>query len=192
MEKMDTKEHLMNSQTHTGSAAKKLVVAVLALSFFMLSTDVYGKQKKGATVIITMSDGRQASGELIAVKPKSILILDPTGKDASFDLTEIAVVKVFRKSKVGKGALIGFLSGAGSGIAVAFIAAGTGEDSDFARAWGSFVLGGIGGVVGLVGGLVAGASAGGELDIRFEGATGLSFKEDLQKLTKYARYKEFQ
>jgi hypothetical protein len=52
-------------------------------------------------------------------------------------------------------------------------------------------LGGIGGVVGLVGGLVAGASAGGELDIRFEGATELSQRTDLQKLSKHARYKEF-
>jgi len=52
-------------------------------------------------------------------------------------------------------------------------------------------LGGIGGVVGLVGGLLAGASASGELDIRFEGATELSQRADLQKLTKYARYMEF-
>jgi len=31
----------------------------------------------------------------------------------------------------------------------------------------------------------------GELDIRFEGATELSQRADLQKLTKYARYMEF-
>ncbi len=157
----------------------------------MLSADVFGAQKKGSTVIITLRDGRQASGELIVVKPKSILILDPVGKDASFDLTEIAVVKVFRKSKAGKGALTGFLIGAGAGITTGLLAAGRGEDSDFIGGMAAMFLGGIGGVVGLVGGLLAGGSAGGELDFRFEGATELSQRTDLQKLTKYARYKEF-
>jgi len=181
----------MNSQRHTGSAARRFVTAVLALFSILLTTDAFGAQKKGSTVIITLRDGRQASGELIAVKPKSILIMDPAGKDASFDLTEIAVVKVFRKSKAGKGALTGFLIGAGAGITTGILGAGTGEDSGFVRGMAAMFLGGIGGVVGLVGGLIAGASASGELDIRFEGATGLSLKADLQKLTKYARYKEF-
>jgi hypothetical protein len=188
---MEGKESAMSSKWRTGSAAKKLVAAALALSFFMPSAVAYGKQKKGATVIITLRDGRQASGELIAVKPKSILILDPVGKDSSFDLTEIAVVKVFRKSKAGKGALTGLLIGAGAGITTGILGAGTGEDSGFVRGMAAMFLGGIGGVVGLVGGLVAGGSAGGELDIRFEGATELSQRTDLQKLTKYARYKEF-
>lgn len=182
----------MNSPRHTSSVAKKSVAAALALSLFMPAAVAYGKQKKGATVIITLRDGRTARGELIAVKPKSILILDPVGKDASFDLTEIAVVKVFRKSKAGKGALTGFLIGAGAGITAGILAAGTGGDSDFDRKLGAFYFGTIGGVLGLLGGLMAGVSAGGgELDIRFEGATGLSLRADLQKLTKYARYKEF-
>ena len=181
----------MSSERRTGSAARKIVAAALTLSIFMPLAVAYGKQKKGATVIITLRDGRQASGELIAVKPKSILILDPNGKDASFDLTEIAVVKIFRKSKAGSGALTGFLIGAGAGITAGLLSAGSGEDSDFQRGMAAMFLGGIGGVVGLVGGLVAGASAGGELDIRFEGATELSQRTDLQKLSKYARYKEF-
>ncbi len=182
----------MNSPRHAGSAARKFVAAVLALLLISLTTDTFGAQKKGATVIMTLRDGRQASGELIAVKPKSILILDPMGKDASFDLTEIAVVKVFRRSKAGKGALTGFLIGAGVGITAGILSAGSGEDSDFQGGMAAMFLGGIGGVVGLVGGLMAGSSAGGELDIRFEGATELSQRTDLQKLTKYARYKEFQ
>jgi hypothetical protein len=189
--KMNEKEGAMNGNCQAGMSARKFIAAALALSFFMLSADVYGKQKKGATVIITLRDGRTASGELIAVKPKSILILDPVGKDASFDLTEIAVVKVFRKSKAGKGALTGFLIGAGVGITAGILSAGSGEDSDFQGRMAAMFLGGIGGVVGLVGGLLAGASASGELDIRFEGATELSQRADLQKLTKYARYMEF-
>jgi hypothetical protein len=188
---MEGKESVMNSQRHTGSAARKFVAAALALSIFIPSAVAYGKQKKGATVIITLMEGRQASGELIAVKPKSILILDSAGKDASFYLTEIAVVKVFRRSKAGKGALTGFLIGAGAGITAGLLSAGSGEDSDFEGGMAAMFLGGIGGVVGLVGGLLAGGSAGGELDIRFEGATELSQRTDLQKLTKYARYKEF-
>lgn len=188
---MEGKESFMNSQRHTGSAARKFAAAVLALFSISLTTDAFGEQKKGSTVIITLRDGRQASGELIAVKPKSILILDPAGKDASFDLTEIAVVKVFRRSKAGKGALTGFLIGAGAGITAGLLSGGSGEDSDFLGGMAGMFLGGIGGVVGLVGGLLAGGSAGGELDIRFEGATELSQRTDLQKLTKYARYKEF-
>ena len=181
----------MKRKRRAGSAARKIVAAVLALFSISLTTDAFGAQKKGSTVIITLMDGRQASGELIAVKPKSILILDPIGKDASFDLTEIAVVKIFRKSKAGKGALTGFLTGAGAGITAGLLSAGSGEDSDFQGGMAAMFLGGIGGIVGLVGGLVAGASAGGELDIRFVGATELSQRTDLQKLTKYARYKEF-
>ena len=101
------------------------------------------------------------------------------------------MVKVFRKSKAGKGALTGFLIGAGVGITAGILSAGSGEDSDFQGGMAAMFLGGIGGVVGLVGGLLAGASASGELDIRFEGATELSQRADLQKLTKYARYMEF-
>lgn len=50
----------MNGNCQAGMSARKFIAAALALSFFMLSADVYGKQKKGATVIITLKDGQPA------------------------------------------------------------------------------------------------------------------------------------
>ncbi len=177
----------MKSENHTGLAVKKLLAAALALSFFMLSADVYGKQKKGSTVIITLRDGWRASGELIAVKPASVLILDPAGKDASFDLREIAMVRVYKKAKPGKGAGVGLLVGVGIGYAFgAAISANDQENYPIASGMGL-----LGGGAGLIIGLLGGAVSGGPRDFELQGVSQESLKETLKTLKKYARHKEF-
>jgi hypothetical protein len=170
--------------------SRTLTAAALGILLVLATTDAFAGQKRGADVVVTMRDGRQASGELIAVKPESILILDPAGKDASFDLSEIVMIRVHRKSKAGTGALTGLAIGAGAGIAGGYISAGTGEDADFKGGMRAMLLGSIGGLVGLIAGSAAGASAGGDLDIRISNDSGASLRGIKKTLRKHARYKE--
>jgi len=182
----------MNSKRQIRSAAKKLVAAALALSFVTITADAFGQQKRGATVIISLRDGRRASGELIAVKPKSILLLDPAGKDASFDLSEIRMIRVFRKSKAAQGALIGLLAGGATGfVGGSMYASASGMCPDCEAPLARAGLGMLGGAIGLFGGLVAGVSAGKDFDIQIDSASEVSLRAALQKLPKYARYHEF-
>ena len=176
---------------HAGPPARKVTAAALGILLMLAATEAIAGQKRGAAVVVTMRDGRQASGELIAVKPESILILDPEGKDTSFDLTEIVMIRVHRRSKAGTSALIGLAIGVGAGIAGGYISAGTGEDSDFKGGMRALFFAPIGGLVGALGGLTAGLHAGGDLDIRILSDSGTSLRESKKTLRKYARYKEF-
>lgn len=176
---------------HTVLQARMVTAAALGILSMLAATEAFAGQKKGAAVVVTMRDGRQASGELIAVKPESVLILDPEGKDTSFDLSEIAMIRVHRRSRAGTSALIGLAIGAGAGIAGGYISAGTGEDSDFRGGMRALFFAPIGGLVGALGGLTAGLHAGKDLDIRILNDSGASMRETKKTLRKYARYKEF-
>lgn len=177
----------MNGKSRTGSMKRKLAAAGLVLSIGVTAGNVFGGQKKGANVIVTLKGYREASGELIAVKPASILILDHAGKDVSFDLKEIVVVTVFTKAKPGKGAGVGLLVGFGIGYAFgAAVSANDQEDFHVDRGMGL-----IAGGAGLLIGLVAGAASGGPRDFDLLGVSQETLKKNLKTLNKYARYKEF-
>jgi len=77
------------------------------------------KERRGADLVITKTDGQQISGELIAVKPSSLLLLDSqTGGDLSIKIEEIAIIKIIKKSKawtigamgLGVGAVFGLIT----------------------------------------------------------------------------------
>lgn len=170
----------------------RLLAAALVLSAFLAGTAAMGQEKRGATVIVTLKEGSQTSGELIAVKPDSILLLEPAGKDASIDMADVRSITVLRRSKVGQGALFGLLIGAAGGFAGGAIYAKSADlcpgcEAPLARAG----MGILGGIVGVVGGVVAGASAGRDLTIAFDDQAGPAFAESLQKLRKYGRVKDF-
>ena len=82
---------------------KKLISLFLVFSLMMLSVNLYAKEKRGAELIITKTDGQRIKGELI--------ISDTEGKDVSINITDIRVIWI-RKSKLGKGTIFGTLSGA--------------------------------------------------------------------------------
>src|SRR5512137_1130852 len=76
-----------------------LIACALSVLLFIAATEAMGQARRGARVIVTMKPGMRVSGELIAVKPAAILLLDPSGKDFSLDLADVHSVLVNRKSK---------------------------------------------------------------------------------------------
>ena len=88
---------------------KKLVSLFLVISLVMLSANLYAKERRGAKFIITKKNGYQTEGELITVKPNSLLLLSITGRDVSVDIADIKVIRVVKKSKAYLGAGLGLI-----------------------------------------------------------------------------------
>lgn len=110
-----------------------LIFSLMAISCTTITTqrqerfEPSKERKHGAKLIVTKKDGWQMEGELITVKPNSLLLLDAGGKDLSVDIADIKVIRTVKKSKVGKGALTGSLIGGGLGVlAVGIIGLGSG------------------------------------------------------------------
>jgi hypothetical protein len=92
--------------------AKRSVAAALVAVVLTLPAGLSAKAKRGATLVVTRLDGTQVSGELIAVKPDTLLLLNAGAADLSVPFGDIHSVRIVRRSKIGKGVLYGFLAGA--------------------------------------------------------------------------------
>ena len=169
--------------------SKKFIALFLAFSLMMLSVNLYAKERRGAKLIVTKLDGQLIKGELIAVKPNSLLLLDTEGKDESIDIADIRVITIVKKSKVGKGALYGLLIGGVIGVVE-----GIREGKD-GFIFSSSELAAMGGLVfGLLGALLGagiGAVVGKDKTIHFEGMTDSEIEEALEKLRKKARIRDY-
>ncbi len=168
--------------------SKKVLSLFLVFSLMMLSVNLYAKERRGAKLIITKKDGQQIQGELITVKPKSLLLLNTDGKDVSVDIADIKVIRVVKKSKFWTGAGVGIITlGGGSALYVAKINEVDPEDE-----WKLLLLvGAIGAVVGLVIGGATGALLGTDKTIQIEGTTDLEIKEAMRRLSKKARIRDY-
>ena len=169
--------------------SKKLIALFLIFSLLTLSANLYAKERRGAKLIVTKTDGQKIRGELITVKPNSLLLLDTDGKDVSIDIVDIKVIRVVKKSKVGKGAGIGFAIGALVGVSLALVA------PDGASTLGYFIGAGAGGVVGAILGVLIGALrdavSKGSKTIQIEGMTDSEIQETMDKLRKKARIRDY-
>jgi len=174
--------------------SKKLISLVLVFSLMAISCASFrttgGKREKhGAKLIVTKLDGQLIKGELIAVKPNSLLLLDTEGKDVSVGIAEIKVIRIVKKSKAGKGALYGLLIGGVIGVAAGSI--GGKDDYMFS----SSALAAIGGLAfGLYGALLGagiGAVVGTDKKIQIEGKSDLEINDVLEKLRKKARIRDY-
>jgi len=133
----------------------KLIASALIISFLVLPADLSAKERRGADLIVTRLDGSQVSGELIAVKRDSLLLLS-NGRDESIDLADVKTVRIVKKSRAGKGALYGFLAGAAGGA----LWGSANQDSDV---WGNgtvWVAGAYVGAIGALSGLLVGSVVG--------------------------------
>ena len=167
--------------------SKKFISLALIFSLAMLSTNLYAKEKRGAKLIITKKDGWQIKGELITVKPNSLLLLNTEGKDVSIDIADIKVIKIRKKSMAGIGFLLGGSVGALIGLGVYREPIGGPGGIDLGQGLTGLGFGIVGGLIGLVIGLVAGA----DKTIHFEGMTDSEIQETLDKLRKKARIRDY-
>jgi len=162
----------------------KLVATFLAFLILVLPAALSARERRGANLVITLKDGRYVAGELIAVKPDSLLLLNPNGKDESVIVADIAIIRIVRRSKAWQGLLYGFVPGA---VVGAVLGARESVQIDNPAALGA-LLGGafFGGVAGLVG-LAAGLGAGLDTKIDLAGLPDAETGNVLIKLNRQAR-----
>jgi hypothetical protein len=157
---------------------KKLISLFLIFSLVILSTNLYAKERRGAKLIVTKLDGQLIEGELITVKPNSLLLLDAEGKDVSVGIADIKVIRVVRKSNALAWAGIGFVIGA---LFIGTLLLSNPLDEDISTS--AFFLGrGIGGAIGALIGALFIASTGKAKIIQIEA---------LEKLRKKARIRDY-
>lgn len=156
-----------------------------ALALALAATPAEARGRRGASVLVTTKAGTRTGGELIAVKPDSLLVLDSSGRDQSIALADVESVEVAKNPKLGRGLLYGFLIGTAAGIGTASACFHNADpcESAFAKA-GVTVLGSL---AGLLGGGIAGSFAGRDLKIVIPEATSPARAATLLKLRKYSR-----
>lgn len=100
--------------------AKRAAAVALASIFVLcfLPISALAKEPRGATVVVTKTDGSQIEGELLAVKPDSLLLLGFGNKDGTIDLAAIRSVRIKRKAHSGTLALGGLAAGAAAGVLI--------------------------------------------------------------------------
>lgn len=174
----------------------------------LLASHVMGltKDRRGAEVKVRFLDGRIVHGELITVKPDSLLILDKyTGMDTSVELENIREVLIVKKSKFLKGAGLGLLIGSAGGGLLGYA---LGDDPDPSRSedfsedffsfWFSFSaeekalgLGIFFGLISMIAGGFAGAGAGTDQPIMLYDSSRLLLELNLEKLRRQSRIPDY-
>jgi len=155
------------------------VSALLVVFLLIFSVDLPAKERRGAELVVTKNDGQVLKGELIAVKQNSVLLLSPEGADVSVDIKDIDIIKIAKKSKVLKGAGIGFLAGAGIG---ALLGGADPDTEGMALIWA-----GIFGAAGLLIGTIVGAAVSPYKEIKIKGKSDPEINKILEKLRRQAR-----
>ncbi|MBA7704948.1 hypothetical protein ES703_113771 [subsurface metagenome] len=191
---------------------KKFIVLLLILSLIEINCATLQslsqkresrRKKRGANLIIQKINGQQIWGELITIKPSSLLLLDAGGKDVSVDIADIKVITVVKKSQALLGVGTGLLGGAGSGAAIGAslwvlglpVMAIFGEagienwKDDFQGFLRNGALIGIG--VGVLLGAIVGGTAGTDKTIQLEGKSDSEIKKAMDKLRKKARIRDY-
>ena len=163
--------------------AKKLIATTLILSLFGLPGTLLAQGRRGANLVITLKDSSQIGGELIAVKPDSLVLVSPVGKDESVNIAEIRSITFARRSKAGSGFLIGFLAGAIGGGVVAYKTNPDDTYKTLGAAAGAVLFGGLAGLIGLG----IGSAAGKDETVQVEGISDQAMDKVMADLRKAAR-----
>ena len=170
---------------------KKLVSLFLVISLVLLSANLYAKERRGAKLIITKTDGQQIEGELITVKPNSLLLLDTEGKDVSIEIEEIKTIRIVNPSKLGKGAAIGGMVGAAGGVgSLIALNAIIDEDDSIGFEW-YLIFGAVGAGICAAGGALIGSLFGIDKIIQIEGMSEREISDAMNKLRKKARIRDY-
>ena len=144
--------------------------------------------------MITKIDSQQIAGELVAVKPSSLLLLDPkTGADVSIEIGDIAVIIIMKKSKAWTGGAFGFAVGALAGISIGALIGSISEEDGGGLSFGSFIsVVAVFGAISAIPGVIIGAILGTDKTIQVKGKSPEQIKAVLEKLRSRARITNFQ
>jgi hypothetical protein len=158
---------------------KKLIslIAILATITALASPPLPAKERRGATVEVTMTDGSLVRGELLTVKADALLVYDSAARQGkNIDLRQVTKVRVLKKSKFGQGLLIGL------GVAVGMSVIQS-KKNEFGFV---FTFIGIGSQTALFGGII-GAVAGIDKKISLAGVSSQDILFNLEQLKRHAR-----
>lgn len=169
---------------------KKFVSLFLVFFLLTLSGNLYAKERQGAKLQITKKNGIQIAGELITVKPNSLLLLNTEGRDVSVDIADIKVIRVMKKSKLWTGAGLGALIGGGGTAMYKHLFFNENGEQELKYIF-TALLGLIGGAAGALAGGFIGASAGIDKTIQIEGRPDTEIREILEYLGKKARVPDY-
>ncbi len=138
----------------------------------------------GANLVVTKLDGSQVSGELIAVRSDSLLLLSG-GTDLTVQRAEIDSLRIVRRSKAGTLGLIGGVAGfVGMGGVVLAIAD---EEVVGSKAGAAVLFGLLAGAAGAAAGAIAGSVAGVDSTVAIAGRQEESVQADWNRLRTRAR-----
>jgi hypothetical protein len=100
---------------------KKIMTLIIGVSLLFPSGALVAKERQGAQLVITKTDGTVINGELIAVKQNGILILETSpriGED--IDISDIKYIKTKKNSKAPIGTIVLSLVGAAAGGSIGY------------------------------------------------------------------------
>ena len=140
--------------------------------------------KRGASVAVVRTDGIVVAGELIVVRPATIVVLTSAGADSTIPVADVASVRIRRKSGGGAGALIGFACGALAASAILKSSDWSTTRDDYCRA--GFFLG----LFGAAPGFLIGSLAGLDKTVKIAGQTPEKVRDNLAYLANKARVRE--
>lgn len=176
---------------------KAILASCLILLVFMDPGYIIGKSRKGAKLRIYKTDGHQIKGELIAVRKKSILLMESVSStDVSIGVGEIELIKIMRKPKTLIGTGLGLAIGAGVGALTGFLFGSDqpehpeepGEYKARTASQKALTVGMLFGLIGAIGGGITGAYAGEEEAIQIGGRTQEEIEAELETLRAKARF----
>jgi hypothetical protein len=167
---------------------RKPVSFGLVLAVLMLCPFPDAKERRGARIKITNKDGGRLEGELIAVKPDSLLLLSRDGQDVTADIAGIDTVQIVKESKFGTGLLIGAAAGAATGAIATLV---DHPEPGFQRKFGPLAAVPICGGLGLAAGGVTGLLLSQPETVKIGGANEAEIAAAMEKLRKQARVRDF-
>jgi len=167
-------------------SAGNLIAVVLIAGLLGLPAGLSAKQRRGADLVVTRLDGSQVSGELIAVRSDSLLLLSG-GTDLTVPRAEIDSLRIVRRSKSGTLSLIGGVAGfVGMGGVVLAIAD---EEVVGSKAGAAVLFGLLAGAAGAAAGAIVGSAAGVDSTVAIVGRQEESVQADWNRLRSRAREK---
>jgi hypothetical protein len=164
----------------------RLIAGALVMAFLAAPAGVSAKERRGADIIITQNDGSQHRGELIAIKPDSLLLLS-SGTDLTVARADIQSVRIVRRSRSGAAAGIGAAVGFIGGAAYVLVGYDSLEGPFKSRAQGVALVGIVAGGLGALGGLLVGSAAGADSTFAVAGAEDASLAAYWKKLHAQSR-----
>ena len=156
-------------------ATIKVLGFVLVLGLLALPAGLSAKERRGVPVVVTRLDGGQVSGELIAVKPDSLLLLTAEGRDETVALAGIKTVRLVRKVPFVASAVAGFVAGAAVGYSYIKNEADV-DSGNIALTSAAF------GAAGALAGLAVGVGIGTDAVLRIAGEPAKVVEERLDRL----------